>query len=127
MRPAQAADAKQGFAYFQGICRENAGATGLCLYKVVIPPSGSAKAHYHKDHETAVYLLEGEVETFYGEGLTQSVVNGPGDFIYIPAGMPHKPVNLSATKVAVAIVARTDPNEQEGIVPVEEPDHLRGR
>jgi uncharacterized RmlC-like cupin family protein len=127
VRPGEAAAAKQGFSYFQGISRENAGASGLCLYKVVIPPGGSAQAHFHKDHETAVYLLEGRVETFYGESLARSVVNGPGDFIYIPAGMPHKPVNLSVTEVAIAIVARTDPNEQEGIVPVEEPEHLRRR
>ncbi len=94
---------------------------------MVIPPGGAAEAHYHKDHETAVYLLEGAVETFFGDGLRQSVVNGPGDFVYIPAGMPHKPVNLSKTEVAVAIVARTDPNEQEGIVPVPEPDDFPRR
>lgn len=127
VRPAQAAAAKQGFAFFQGICRENAEAKGLCLYKVVIPPGGAAEAHYHAGHETAVYLLEGNVETFYGDRLQHSVVNGPGDFVYIPAGLPHKPVNLSLTEPAVAIVARTDPNEQEGIVPVAEPADLAAR
>jgi len=125
--PSEAGKAKQGFAFFQGISRENTGARGLCLYKVVIPPGGAAEAHYHADHETAVYLLEGRVETFYGDRLQHSVVNGPGDFVYIPAGMPHKPVNLSKSEPALAIVARTDPNEQEGIVPLPELDELFAR
>ena len=35
--------------------------------------------------------------------------------------LPHKPVNLSDTEAAIAIVARTDPNEQESVEEVEEP------
>ena len=32
---------------------------------------------------------------------------------------PHQPFNLSQTDWAEAIVARTDPNEQESVVPYE--------
>jgi len=39
-----------------------------------------------------------------------------GDFVYIPADVPHLPGNPSATEQAVAVVARTDPNEQESVV-----------
>jgi len=49
------------------------------------------------------------------------VINEAGDFLYIPADLPHKPINLSDTDEAVAIVARTDPNEQESVEPVAEP------
>jgi uncharacterized RmlC-like cupin family protein len=35
-----------------------------------------------------------------------------GDFMYIPPGIPHLPVNPSATHEARAVIARTDPNEQ---------------
>jgi uncharacterized RmlC-like cupin family protein len=34
---------------------------------------------------------------------------------YIPAGVPHLPANLS-DKPASAVIARTDPNEQESVV-----------
>jgi uncharacterized RmlC-like cupin family protein len=37
-----------------------------------------------------------------------------GDFIYIPAGVPHLPVN-SGKEPAFGVVARTDPNEQESV------------
>ena len=36
--------------------------------------------------------------------------------IYIPAGVPHLPINASAHEPATCIVARTDPNEQESVV-----------
>jgi uncharacterized RmlC-like cupin family protein len=39
-----------------------------------------------------------------------------GDFFYIPAGVPHLPANNSRTEPCVAILARTDPSEQESVV-----------
>ena len=53
---------------------------------------------------------------WWGEGLTHHDVLWAGDFVYIPAGVPHLPGNPSATEQAVAVVARTDPNEQESVV-----------
>ena len=35
--------------------------------------------------------------------------------IYIPANMPHLPLNRSDAP-AVAVIARTDPHEQESVV-----------
>ena len=35
---------------------------------------------------------------------------------YIPAGVPHLPVNRSATEPCSAVIARTDSNEQESVV-----------
>ena len=69
-----------------------------------------------KGFESAIYLLQGRVETRYGEGLKKSVVNVAGDFLFIPPDVPHQPVNLSDTEPAIAIVARNDPNEQEHVV-----------
>lgn len=43
-----------------------------------------------------------------------------GDFI--PAVVPHFPANLSQTGPVAAVIARTDPNEQESVVLVPEPD-----
>jgi uncharacterized RmlC-like cupin family protein len=83
---------------------------------VVIPPGGKAEAHFHKDFETAIYLLQGRVETRYGENLKESILTETGDFLFIPPGVPHQPVNLSATEPAIAIVSRNDPNERENVV-----------
>jgi uncharacterized RmlC-like cupin family protein len=47
-----------------------------------------------------------------------------GDFVYIPAGMPHLPYNSSQTETCTAVVARTDPDEQESVVLLPELDEL---
>lgn len=107
---------KQELPFFPGISGKTAGAKGLSLLMVVIPPGGSAKAHIHKGFESAIYLIQGRVETRYGEGLKQSVVNEAGDFIFVPPDLPHQPVNLSDTEPAIAIVARNDPEEQEHVI-----------
>ena len=107
---------KQNLPRFVGVSRETTGAAGIAMYRVVIPPGGTAEPHYHKDFETAIYLIEGRVETRFGEGLKQSVLTETGDFLFIPPGVPHLPVNLSDTSPAVAIVSRNDPNEQENVV-----------
>jgi uncharacterized RmlC-like cupin family protein len=116
VRVGDAATSKQALPFFPGVSSKNAGAKNLSLLKVVIPPGGSAQAHIHKGHESAIYLLQGTVETKYGERLEKSVVNVSGDFIYIPADVPHQPTNLSKTEPAIAIVARNDGDEQESVV-----------
>jgi uncharacterized RmlC-like cupin family protein len=108
---------RQGLPSFVGISQATAGAKGLSMNLVVIPPGGAAKPHLHRGYESAIYLLKGRVETRYGRGLRQSVVNEAGDFIFIPPDVPHQPRNLSSTEPALAIVARNDPNEQENVVP----------
>jgi uncharacterized RmlC-like cupin family protein len=107
---------KQELPIFPGISDKTAGATGLSLLKVVIPPGATAKAHVHKGYESAIYLMQGRVETRYGDGLKKSVVNEAGDFIFIPADVPHEPRNLSDTEPAIAIVARNAPDEQEHVI-----------
>ena len=116
VRPEGTITTKQNLPYYIGISQETVGAKGLSMNLTVIPPGGSPKAHYHKDFETAIYLLKGRVETFFGQYLQESTVNEEGDFVYIPPGVPHKPVNLSNTETALAIVSRNDPNEHENVV-----------
>ena len=120
VRPEGSIATKQNLPYFVGISQETVGAKGLSMNMVVIPPGGSPKAHYHKDFETAIYLLKGRVETWFGKNLKESMINEEGDFVYIPPGVPHKPINLSETETALAIVSRNDPNEHENVVPYEE-------
>ncbi len=116
VRNTEETGSKQALPIFPGISGKTAGAKHLSLLKVVIPPGATAKAHVHKGYESAVYLMQGTVETRYGEGLKKSIVNKAGDFIFIPPDVPHQPINLSKTEPAIAIVVRNDPNEQEHVV-----------
>lgn len=115
VRPGGAYDGKQGFSYFEGIARETVGSSGICMHLLTIPSGGRAKAHMHESHETAIYMLSGEAHTWYGARLENHVVVKAGEMFYIPAGVPHLPANLSGEQ-ASAVIARTDPHEQESVV-----------
>ena len=111
---------KQGLDYFAGVSAESAGSRAICMHLVEIPPGASAHAHYHEAHETAVFALEGTTEMRHGPNLEQVMRVEPGDFVYIPAGVPHQPYNPTDS-LARAVIARTDPNEQESVVVVDPP------
>jgi len=107
------AEGRTGVTYAAGISAASAGATGLCLQLASLPPGARARAHQHDEHESAAYVVEGEMVLWFGEQLEEKVVARPGDFVYIPTGVPHLVMNASDTEPAVAVLARTDSNEQE--------------
>ena len=117
IRPDQEVLTRQRLPYFVGISAETVGAVGLSMHLVVIPPGGRSEPHSHLDYETGIYVLEGTVQTRWGLSLEHEVVSHAGDFLFIPPGMPHEAVNLSATAPARAVVARNDPAEQDRVVP----------
>lgn len=106
---------KQGFDYFEGIAKETTGAQGICMHILTIPPGGRAKAHKHATHETAIYQLTGNAVMYWGERLENRMETQAGDMIYIPADVPHLPFNPTDQPVS-AVIARTDPHEQESVV-----------
>lgn len=115
---------KQGLQYAVGISAESVGAQHLHMQLVTIPPGGRARAHKHATHETAIYALTGESGVWHGERLEHHTIVRPGDFFYIPADVPHLPYNPSATETVVAVIARTDPNEQESVVLLPELENI---
>jgi uncharacterized RmlC-like cupin family protein len=115
---------KQGFTYAAAISAQTVGASAIHMQLLTVPPGARANAHKHEAHETSLYVLSGEVGMWYGEKLESHMVTRPGDFVYIPANVPHLPYNLSQTEPAVAVVARTDPNEQESVVLLPELDAI---
>jgi uncharacterized RmlC-like cupin family protein len=108
-------EGKQGFRYTAGISAETAGTQGICMMLLTIAPGDRARAHLHENHETAIYVISGKSVMWYGERLENRVEANAGDMVYIPAGMPHLPANVSDAP-CVAVIARTDPNEQESVV-----------
>ena len=85
-----------------------------------MPPGATAKPHYHEAHETAIFVLEGTGEMRHGPELEHVMQFEAGDLVYIPARVPHQPYNPSDGLIR-AVLARTDPNEQESVVLVEDP------
>jgi uncharacterized RmlC-like cupin family protein len=117
LRPEREVMTRQRLPYFIGISGQTVGASGLSMHIVVIPPGARAEPHLHIGYETGIYVLEGRVLTRWGQALENEVVSEAGDFLFVPPGVPHEAINLSATEPARAVVARNDPAEQDKVEP----------
>ena len=117
LRPDREVMTRQRLPYFIGISGQTVGASGLSMHLVVIPPGARAEPHLHIGYETWIYVLEGRVCTRWGPALEHEVVSEAGDFLFVPPGVPHEAINLSATEPARAVVARNDPAEQDKVEP----------
>jgi uncharacterized RmlC-like cupin family protein len=106
-----------GIRYKLGMSGRNVGAKQLSMNVAMIPPGGVAGAHIHVDFEVMLYILQGRVRHEFGEGCRESVENEAGDFIFIEPGVPHEVFNASDTEPVVAVVARSDADEWEHIIP----------
>lgn len=106
----------QGPQYGGGVSAESVGSEHLWLGRVTLDPGFRTKAHLHEHHETAIYVLSGSCIVYSGPELVSRDVASAGDYIFIPASTSHLAVNASDTAPLVAIIARTDPNEQESVV-----------
>ena len=124
VRAGVASEGRTGVTYAPGVSAATAGADGLCLQLASLPPGARSRAHRHDRHESAAYVLEGEMVLWFGERLEQMVVAGPGDFLYIPAGVPHLVLNGSDTAPTVAVLARNDGIEQEDVTELPDLDAL---
>jgi len=115
-RAAREYEGKQHLHYQEGVSAQSVGAQALCMNLLTVPPGGQSAAHLHATHESAAYVISGHGEMFHGEGLSERMEFGPGDFVYIAAGSPHFVRNTTTTEPLIGILARTDPNEQESVV-----------
>ena len=104
-----------GIRYMQGLSGKNAGAENLSINVATVPPGAIAYAHIHDGFEVMLFILQGGVKHTYGEGLTQSVINEAGDFIYIKPGVPHEVFNIGDEEL-IAFVARSTADEWDKIV-----------
>src|SRR5262245_20035857 len=86
---------QQGLTYLAGLTGNTVGSRGICMTMVVLPDGARAKTHLHREIETAVYVIEGEAEMHFGDRLGELVRARAGEYMYIPADVPHLVVNRS--------------------------------
>ena len=106
-----------GIKYKAGLSAKNTSAQRLSMNVATVDPGAVAYAHIHDGFELMLYIIQGNVRHIYGEKLEKTVDNVAGDFIYIEPGVPHEVYNLSEQEPVVAVVARSDANEWENIIP----------
>ena len=114
---------RQGFTFLAGLTGATAGSRAICMTLVTLPDGARAKTHLHRAIETAVYVIEGETEMYFGERLGELLHARAGEYIYVPADMPHLVINRSGAPCR-ALVAHTAADDQAGIVMLPELDGL---
>ena len=103
--------------YAVGLSAQTVGSHILSMNVARLPAGASIEAHIHDGYEVGLYVLEGRLEHRFGPGLTKSLINGPGDFIFVEPGVPHAAFNLSDTEPVVVVVARTSAAEWARAIP----------
>ena len=123
IRSGAAYQGKQGLTYLAGLTGATAGSRAISLTVVQLPPGARAKTHLHHGIETAVYVIDGEAEMYFGERLGEHLSAKADEYIYIPAEVPHLVINRSGADCR-ALVAHTSADDQDGIVLLPELDAL---
>ncbi len=110
-------DSWQGAAYQLGVGAKTVDAQQLSMNVARLPAGGIIPAHVHDGFEVSLYILSGRLEHRFGPNLRSSIINGPGDFIFVKPGVPHAVRNLSDTEPVVVVVARSTADEWDRITP----------
>ena len=121
IRAGEAYQGKQGLTYATGVTGETAGSRAICMVVATLPPGARAKSHLHRGIETAIYVVEGEAETWCGAELSERLITRAGDYLYIPADTPHVVMNRAASPCR-AVVTHAAADDQAGIVLLPELD-----
>jgi uncharacterized RmlC-like cupin family protein len=96
----------------------------LWLGMISLPAGTRTSAHRHQGHETALLMTAGkEIEIWSGTRLELCEKVVPGDYLFIPAGVPHVAVNRSAEN-AEFVGTRNDPAANESVVLMPELDGI---
>jgi uncharacterized RmlC-like cupin family protein len=80
----------------------------LFLKKEIVAPGSSGIRHLHTT-TSIIIMLEGRVRVNYGFHFEHVEHAEPGEFILIPAMMPHQPVNESTSEQMSCLVVRDAP------------------
>jgi uncharacterized RmlC-like cupin family protein len=72
-------------------------------------PNTASSVHHHGPLETVVYVAEGRGKLRWGRRLEHETDLEAGDFLFVPAYVPHQEINPSADQPALWVVVRSGP------------------
>jgi uncharacterized RmlC-like cupin family protein len=81
--------------------------TGMWGGTFLVEPGAKTAIHHHGKQETIAYVLEGRCQVRWGERGEFEAVAAAGDFIHVPAWLPHREANASSEKPFLWIVVRS--------------------
>jgi uncharacterized RmlC-like cupin family protein len=82
---------------------------GLWAGTFLVEPGARSGIHHHGRQDTIVYVLEGESYVRWGEHGEHSATVLAGDFLHVPAWLPHQEINPSKDVPFRWIVVRSTP------------------
>ncbi len=96
-----------GSLRLSAISSEHRVASSMWAGTFVVQPAASTGIHHHGKQETVVYVLEGESLVRWGDSGEHSAVVKAGDFLHVPAWLPHQEINPSKTQPFRWVVVRS--------------------
>jgi uncharacterized RmlC-like cupin family protein len=90
-----------------GIARETGVRAGLWGGLFVVEPGARTGIHHHGEQETIAYVLEGESKVQWGERGEHEATARAGDFLHVPAWLPHREINPSDDLLFRWVVVRS--------------------
>jgi quercetin dioxygenase-like cupin family protein len=79
-------------AVFSFLVRGEQTGGSFSLIQIEVKRGAEPPAHLHQREDESYYVLEGRVKYYVGE---EEIVVNPGDYIYLPKGLPHQFLILS--------------------------------
>ena len=95
---------------FAGVSKNLSNASKIHMAIATIPKDRCSTTHFHTNCESAIYVISGKGLFLHGERLEIEAKISEGDFIFVPDGALHQPVNTGDNDL-VLIVARNTPVE----------------
>jgi uncharacterized RmlC-like cupin family protein len=98
------------------ISGELTGARSIWMGRTELPPGVNSGDHHHGESETGIYVVTGNPVFVFRDPDSGEVVRletRPGDYVFVPAFVPHREENPAADEPAVVVIARST---QEAIV-----------
>lgn len=89
------------------ICAELGVTSSMWGGTFLVGPGARTGIHHHGSQETIVYVLEGESYVEWGERGEHNATVRAGDFLHVPAGLPHREINPSTDKPFRWVVIRS--------------------
>lgn len=97
----------------EAISGARCGSSALWMGENVVEAGARSSDHHHGHSETGIYVVRGHpVFVFAEDGTERRVQTGPGDYVFVPAWVPHREENPGPDE-AVVVLARTT---QEAVV-----------
>jgi uncharacterized RmlC-like cupin family protein len=73
----------------------------------IVEPGATTGIHHHGEQETIAYVLEGSCRVRWGKHGEFSASAAAGDFIHVPAWLPHMEINQSRNNRFAWVVVRS--------------------